>query len=165
MSPCYQQFQLVASLFETVFLPGDTFLLNLPVYLADIQFAFIHPLSAHWLLMATLDGKWKGGMTVDPKDVPYFLLGAMSTIREETKKTVDDLVEKGKSGSSKSAKGLAQTDKAVRDLVDKGRKEREDLLNAIGKEVNRVLDNIGADTKNAIRSLEKKLANIEKKVK
>lgn len=102
---------------------------------------------------------------MEPKDVPYFLLGAMSTIREEMKKTVDDLVEKGKSGSGKGARGLTQTDKAVRDLVDKGRKEREDLLNAIGKEVTRVLDNMGAVTKNDIRALEKKLANIEKKVK
>ncbi len=89
----------------------------------------------------------------------------MSTIREETKKTVDDLVEKGKSGSGKGAKGIAQADKAVRDLVDKGQKQREDLLNAIGKEVTRILDNMGAITKNDIRNLEKKLNNIEKKIK
>lgn len=102
---------------------------------------------------------------MEPKDVPYLLLGAMSTIREETKKTVDDLVEKGKSGSGKGAKGIAQADKAVRDLVDKGQKQREDLLNAIGKEVTRILDNMGAITKNDIRNLEKKLNNIEKKIK
>jgi polyhydroxyalkanoate synthesis regulator phasin len=102
---------------------------------------------------------------LEPKDVPYLLLGAMSTIREETKKTVDDLVEKGKSGSGKGAKGIAQADKAVRDLVDKGQKQREDLLNAIGKEVTRILDNMGAITKNDIRNLEKKLNNIEKKIK
>lgn len=102
---------------------------------------------------------------MEPKDVPYLLLGAMSTIREEMKKTVDDLVEKGKSGSGKGAKGITQADKAVRDLVDRGRKEREDLLGAIGKEVTKVLDNMGAITKNDIRALEKKLASIEKKVK
>ena len=102
---------------------------------------------------------------MEPKDVPYLLLGAMSTIREEMKKTVDDLVMKGKSGSGKGAKGINQADKTVRDLVDKGRKEREDLLSAIGKEVTRVLDNMGAITKNDIRALEKKLAIIEKKVK
>lgn len=89
----------------------------------------------------------------------------MSTIREETKKTVDELVDKGKAGSGKGAKGIAQADRAVRDLVEKGRKEREDLLNAIGKEVTRILDNMGAITKNDIRALEKKLANIEKKIK
>lgn len=89
----------------------------------------------------------------------------MSAIREEMKKTVDELVEKGKSGSGKGAKGISQADRAVRDLVDKGRKEREDLLGAIGKEVTRVLDNMGAITKNDIRALEKKLASIEKKVK
>lgn len=97
---------------------------------------------------------------MEPKDVPYLLLGAMSTVRKEMKRTVDELVEKGK-----GAKGIAQADRAVRDLVDKGRREREDLLNAIGKEVTRVLDNMGAITKNDIRTLEKKLANIEKKVK
>lgn len=102
---------------------------------------------------------------MEPKDVPYLLLGAMSAIREEMKKTVDELVEKGKSGSGKGAKGISQADRAVRDLVDKGRKEREDLLGAIGKEVTRVLDNMGAITKNDIRALEKKLASIEKKVK
>lgn len=107
----------------------------------------------------------KGGGTVEPKDVPYLLLGAMSSIREETKKTVDDLVEKGKAGSGKSAKGIAQADKAVRDLVEKGRKEREDLLISIGKEVTRVLDNMGAITKNDIRALDKRLANIEKRIK
>ena len=89
----------------------------------------------------------------------------MSTIREETKKTVDDLVEKGKAGTGKSAKGIAQADRTVRDLVEKGRKEREDMLNGIGKEVTRILDNMGAITKNDIRALEKKLANIEKKIK
>ncbi len=102
---------------------------------------------------------------MEPKDVPYLLLGAMSTIREETKKTVDDLVERGKKGPGKGAKGIAQADKAVKDLVDKGRKEREDLLNAIGKEITRILDGMGAITKNDIRSLEKKLAKIEKKLK
>lgn len=102
---------------------------------------------------------------MEPKDVPYLLLGAMSTLREEMKKTVDDLVLKGKSGSGKSAKGINQADKTVRDLVDKGKREREDLLSAIGKEVTRVLDNMGAITKNDIRALEKKLAIIEKKVK
>lgn len=102
---------------------------------------------------------------MEPKDVPYLLLGAMSTLREEMKKTVDALVVKGKSGSGKSAKGITRADKTVRDLVDKGRKEREDLLSAIGKEVTRVLDNMGAITKNDIRALEKKLAIIEKKVK
>ncbi|MBU1671261.1 MAG: phasin family protein [Actinobacteria bacterium] len=102
---------------------------------------------------------------MEPKDVPYLLLGAMSTIREETKKTVDELVEKGKSGSGKGAKGIAQADKAVRDLVDKGQKQREDLLNAIGKEVTRILDNMGAITKNDIRNLEKKLNSIERKIK
>lgn len=102
---------------------------------------------------------------MEPKDVPYLLLGAMSTIREETKKTVDDLVDKGKTGSGKGAKGLAQADKAVKDLVEKGKKEREDLLSAIGKEVTRILDNMGAITKTDIRSLEKKLAKIEKKLK
>lgn len=102
---------------------------------------------------------------MEPKDVPYLLLGAMSTMREETKKTIDEMVEKGKAGSGAGAKGIAQADKAVRDLVDKGRKEREDLLNAIGKEVTRVLDNMGAITKNDIRALEKKLSNIEKRIK
>ena len=102
---------------------------------------------------------------MEPKDVPYLLLGAMSTIREETKKTVDDLVEKGKSGGGKSAKGIVQADKAVRDLVEKGRKEREDLLTSIGKEVTRILDNMGAITKNDIRALDKRLANIEKRIK
>lgn len=103
---------------------------------------------------------------MEPKDVPYLLLGAMSTIREETKKTVDDLVEKGKTGGGgKGAKGIVQADRAVRDLVEKGRKEREDLLNAIGKEVTRILDNMGAITKNDIRALDKRLANIEKRIK
>lgn len=102
---------------------------------------------------------------MEPKDVPYLLLGAMSTIRVETRKTVDELVDKGKTGTGKSAKGIAQADKTVRDLVEKGRKEREDLLNAIGKEITRILDNMGAITKNDIRALEKKLSNIEKKIK
>ncbi|MDD5748108.1 MAG: phasin family protein [Actinomycetota bacterium] len=102
---------------------------------------------------------------MEPKEIPYLLLGAMSTVREETRKTVEELVEKGKSGSGGSAKGIKQADKAVKDLVEKGRKEREDLLNAIGKEVTRVLDNMGAVSKSDVRALEKKLANIEKKVK
>jgi len=115
--------------------------------------------------MFLLEIRSKGGGTVEPKDVPYLLLGAMSTIREETKKTVEDLVEKGKAGSGKSGKGIVSADKAVRNLVEKGKKEREDLLNAIGKEVTRILDNMGAITKNDIRALDKRLANIEKRIK
>lgn len=102
---------------------------------------------------------------MEPKDMPYLLLGAMSTIREETKKTVDDLVERGKAGPGKGAKGLAHADKTVKNLVEKGKKDREDLLNSIGKEITRILDSMGAITKNDIRALEKKLANIEKKLK
>ena len=102
---------------------------------------------------------------MEPKDLPYLLLGAMSTIREETKKTVDELVEKGKAGGGKGAKGIVSADKAVRDLVDKGKKEREEMLTAIGKEVTRILDSMGAITKNDIRALEKKLASIETKIK
>lgn len=102
---------------------------------------------------------------MEPKDLPYLLLGAMSTIREETKKTVDELVEKGKSGTGRGAKGVAQADRAVKDLVERGRKEREELLTAIGKEVTKVLDSMGAVTKNDIRALEKKLASIERKLK
>ncbi len=102
---------------------------------------------------------------MEPKDLPYLLLGAMSTIREETKKTVDELVEKGKSGAGRGAKGVAQADRAVKDLVERGRREREELLTAIGKEVTKVLDTMGAVTKNDIRALEKKLASIERKLK
>lgn len=102
---------------------------------------------------------------MEPKDIPYLLLGAMSTVREETRKTVEDMVEKGKKGSGRSAKGIAQADKTVKDLVEKGKKDREDLLNSIGKEVTRILDGMGAITKNDIRSLERKLARIEKKLK
>lgn len=97
--------------------------------------------------------------------MPYLLLGALSTIREEAKKTFDELVERGKSGSGKGAKGVASADKAVKDLIDKGRKDREELLNAIGNEVSKVLDSMGAITRNDLRSLEKKLATIEKKLK
>ncbi len=102
---------------------------------------------------------------MEPKDVPYLLLGAMSTLREEMKKTVEDLVEKGRGGSVKSARGPAQADGAVREPANRGRKEREDLLNAVGKEIASALDNMGAVTKTDVRALDKKLAAIEKKVK
>lgn len=101
---------------------------------------------------------------MEPKDFPYLMLGVMTSARQETKKAIDDLVEKGKKGKGKSAKGVAQADKAIRDLVDKGQKGMDELLAAIGKEVTRVLDGMGAITKNDIRAIEKKLSNIEKKL-
>ena len=101
---------------------------------------------------------------MEPKDFPYLLLGVMTTLREDMKKTIDEMVDKGKVGKGKGAKGVAQADKAIKDLVEKGQKGMDDLMAAIGKEVTRVLDGMGAITKNDIRAIEKKISGIEKKL-
>ncbi len=101
---------------------------------------------------------------MEPKDFPYLLLGVMTTLREDMKKAVNEMVNKGKAGKGKGAKGVAQADKAIKDLVGKGQKGMDDLLAAIGKEVTRVLDSMGAITKNDLRAIEKKINNIEKKL-
>lgn len=98
---------------------------------------------------------------MEPKDIPYLVVGALTAVREETQKAVDSIVKKGK----KTTKTTRETDNAIKKLIEKGKKEREEVSDRISKEINKALSNLGLVTKEDIKALEQKITNIEKKIK
>ena len=89
-------------------------------------------------------------------DMPYLLLGALASVRDDSINTVDDMVSKGKElaeGGKAKVKETAQDKKleaTIQDLVKKGKKESEELVDAVGK--------------SDIKSVEDRLAGLEKKL-
>jgi polyhydroxyalkanoate synthesis regulator phasin len=109
---------------------------------------------------------------MEPTDIPYLVLGAMSTTRSEMKKTVDELIEKGRERFEKQQEEATQKrDEATKkgeayisELVGKGRNQQEELMNAVAKEVQRILGSMGVVTKADLKKINDKVAKLEKKV-
>jgi polyhydroxyalkanoate synthesis regulator phasin len=103
-------------------------------------------------------------------DMPYLLLGALASVRDDSINNVDDMIKKGKElaeGGKAKVKETAQDKKleaTIQDLVKKGKKESEELVDAIGKVVKDTLDSLGIVTKSDIKAVEGRLANLEKKL-
>ena len=103
-------------------------------------------------------------------DMPYLLLGALASVRDDKINTVDDMVKKGKElaeGGKTKVKETAQDNKleaTIQDLVKKGKKESEELVDSIGKVIKDTLDSLGIVTKSDIKGVEDRLANLEKKL-
>lgn len=103
-------------------------------------------------------------------DMPYLVFGALASIRDESIKTVDEMIAKGKElteGASTKVKSTAQDKKleaTIQDLVKKGKKESEELVEAVGKVVKDTLDALGIVTKSDIKDIDKRLAAVEKKL-
>ena len=76
---------------------------------------------------------------MEMNDMPYLLLGALASVRDDSINTVDDMVKKGK-------------------------KESEELVDSVGKVVKDTLDSLGIVTKSDIKSVEDRLAGLEKKL-
>jgi polyhydroxyalkanoate synthesis regulator phasin len=103
-------------------------------------------------------------------DMPYLLLGALASVRDDKIKTVDDMVSKGKElaeGTKSKAKSSVQDrklDATVKELVKKGKQESAELVDAVGKVVKETLDSLGVVTKSDIKAVEKRLDSLEKKL-
>ena len=107
---------------------------------------------------------------MEMNDMPYLLLGALASVRDDSINTVDDMVKKGKElaeGGKAKVKESAQDKKleaTIQDLVKMGKKESEELVDSIGKVVKDTLDSLGIVTKSDIKSVEDRLSGLEKKL-
>ena len=103
-------------------------------------------------------------------DMPYLLLGALASVRDDSIKNVDDMIKKGKElaeggkAKVKDAAGDKKLEATIQELVKKGKKESEELVDAVGGVVKDTLDSLGIVTKNDIKGVEDRLAALEKKL-
>jgi polyhydroxyalkanoate synthesis regulator phasin len=101
---------------------------------------------------------------MEPKDIPYLILGAMSTARSETKKTVDDLIKKGQDAIKKQPKEVSRKgEEYISDLIEKGKKQEDDFVTTVSKEIQNVLKGMGLVTKEDVKKLSERIAKLEKK--
>ena len=109
---------------------------------------------------------------MEPTDIPYLVLGAMSTTRSEMKKTVNELIDRGRERfekqqeeASKKKEDAAKKGEAyISELVGKGRSQQEEFMNAVAKEVQRILGSMGVVTKADLKKITDRIAKLEKKV-
>ncbi len=105
---------------------------------------------------------------MDRSDMPYVVLGALAATRDESIKTVEDMVKKGKEISSgaksKATKSQKSMEGLLKELIEKGKKESDQIVEAVGKAVKDSLATMGIVTKSDLKSLEKRLATVEKKI-
>ena len=102
-------------------------------------------------------------------EMPYLLLGALASVRDDNITSIDDMVGKGKelAEGTRSKVRTAQDknlEATIQDLVKKGKKESEDLVDAIGKVIKDTLDSLGIVTKKDIKRVENRLSAVEKKL-
>ncbi len=113
----------------------------------------------------------------DISSLPYLLLGAVATAREESARLAKDLVEKGK-GIAPAAREKAKEGAKARDaliskvkegarardtLVAKGAQRTDELTEAVLKSLQKVLSQMGLGTQADIEALGKRLDALEKK--
>lgn len=101
----------------------------------------------------------------DIADLPYLILGALTTAREEVEKVAKELVDKGKGIVPSSASEKVKAGKAAGESVlSKGAQKTDDLTDSIAKTVQKALDSMGIITKADITEIDKKISAIEKKL-
>lgn len=108
---------------------------------------------------------------MDQEELPYMLLGILTSTRREAMRIVDELVKKGQSGAkADSAEKAGKTpivkrgEDYINELIEKGRTQQDDFISAIYKEVKDVLDAMGIVTKSDLDKIEQRLSKIEKKL-
>ncbi len=107
---------------------------------------------------------------MDINDIPFLVLGAAASVRDDSIKTAEDMIKKGReiATSTRSKVKTATQDKKIeatlQELINKGKKDQQDLVEAIGKRVRETLDSLGIVTKNDVERLEARLSAVEKKL-
>ena len=92
------------------------------------------------------------------KKTILFGIGALSFTKEKGEKLVKELVEKGKL-SQEEALNL------VNDIFRKGEEERKILAQVIKQEMAKIQENLGLATKEDLLILERRLQELEEKIK
>jgi len=88
----------------------------------------------------------------------YFGLGTISATREKVEEIVDEMIEKGQLTKD-------QRSKAVKEILDETEKKEKELRNTIRSTINKILsEEIQVATKKDIAEINKRLADIEKKL-
>ena len=96
---------------------------------------------------------------MDLNDMPFLLLGALASVKDESVASVDDMIAKGKGladGTKSKAKATVQDkklDTTVRELVKKGKEDSAELVDAVGKAVRDTLNTLGIVTKADIKNV------------
>jgi polyhydroxyalkanoate synthesis regulator phasin len=102
---------------------------------------------------------------MEPKDIPYLILGAMSTARSETKKIVDDLVKKGQEAIKKQPKEVSKKgEEYISELIEKGKKQEDDFVNNVSREIQRLLSGMGLVTQEDVKKLSERIDKLDKKI-
>ena len=107
---------------------------------------------------------------MDFNDLPYLILGSMAAVKDDSIRSVDEMISKGKEiaeGTKSKVKQTAEDRKleaTFQDLVKKGKKESEELVDAIGKVIKDTLNSLGVVTKSDIKAVERRLDSVEKKL-
>lgn len=102
---------------------------------------------------------------MEPADIPYLILGAMTTARSETRKAVDDLIARGQERLRERPREAAKRGEAyISDMVERGRAQQEEFVDAVAVEVKRILGNIGVVTKADLEKLDRRISKLEKKI-
>jgi len=106
------------------------------------------------------------------KDLQYFVDGLSSTLEELYEQIYDALVQKGKKRLGQEAKAdtpqISELIKRTREqysiaeLVSKGKEGQEELIQAIGAEVRKILSSAGIVTKSDLARIERRMDEIEK---
>lgn len=94
----------------------------------------------------------------DLSDIPYLLVGSGVALREELERLAEQLVEKGK---SLTPEGRRERAKGGGSFASKG----GELADMMVKAVDRVLENAGIPSKEDLGAIEKRITNIENKIK
>jgi polyhydroxyalkanoate synthesis regulator phasin len=102
---------------------------------------------------------------MEPKDIPYLILGAMSTARSETKKIVDDLVKKGQEAIKKQPQEVSKKgEEYISELIEKGKKQEDDFVNNVSREIQRLLSGMGLVTQEDVKKLSERIDKLDKKI-
>lgn len=107
---------------------------------------------------------------METKDIRYFVEGLASTASGVFDELYEVLVAKGKKKMGKEDVESPEISEIIRQVKEKetvagflarGKKGREDLIQSVGEEVQRILSSIGVVTKMDLKRIDKRVAEIE----
>lgn len=108
------------------------------------------------------------------KDLQYFLEGLSSTLSQFYDELYDSLVVKGKKRMGEETKKdspqiselikRTREQQSVSELLSKGKKGQEELIQAVGAEVKKILSSAGIVTRTDLARIERRMSVIEQRL-